>query len=155
MLISPKGTSPQGWKSTFTHLASATAKAVGSPVSFAAAIGVVLAWAVTGPIFHFSDTWQLVINTGTTVVTFLMVFLIQHSQNRDSTALQLKLDEIIRSLSGAHNSLIDLEELTDRQLADLQEQYQKLGEEALRRRQAGESDTGIDDVPDRVRGTEK
>ena len=85
---------------------------MGSATAFGLAIGVVLLWGLTGPLFHFSDTWQLMINTGTTIVTFLMVFLIQNSQNRDSAAIQLKLDEIIRSIDGAHNTMLDLERLS-------------------------------------------
>jgi low affinity Fe/Cu permease len=90
------------------------------------AAAVIIVWAVTGPVFHFSDTWQLVINTGTTVVTFLMVFLIQNTQNRESQALHVKLDELIRAVSGARNSLIDLDKLTDEELARIQKHYATL-----------------------------
>jgi low affinity Fe/Cu permease len=95
----------------------------GSSLAFAAACGVVLLWASTGPIFGFSDTWQLVINTGTTVVTFLMVFLLQHTQNREARALHLKLDELLRSVGGARNRLIDLENCTDEEMAQIERQF--------------------------------
>lgn len=94
------------------------------------ALGIILVWAITGPIFDFSDTWQLVINTGTTIITFLMVFLIQNTQNRDTEALQIKLDELIRSMSNAKNALLDLEELDDEELERIREDYLKLAESA-------------------------
>src|SRR5688572_12755295 len=100
-------------KSFFSEFAKTVSRFMGHPGSFCVAVFVILAWAVSGPVFGFSDTWQLVINTGTTIVTFLMVFLIQNTQNRDSHAIQLKLDEIIRSHKGAHNSLLDIEELSE------------------------------------------
>ena len=108
-----------------------------------AAVLVVLIWAATGPIFGFSDTWQLVINTGTTIVTFLMVFLIQNTQNRDSVAVQVKLDELIRSDGDAHNALMDLEELTEEELTVIQDKYEKLARDARARLQRGQSDTGV------------
>jgi low affinity Fe/Cu permease len=133
--------------SAFSRFANWTARATGHPMAFALAAGVVLAWLVTGPIFGFSDTWQLVINTGTTIVTFLMVFLIQNTQNRDGSALQLKLDEIIRSIEGAHNAVLDLEELPEDQLAKFREQYEQLARDARQEQnERGEGDTGTPEV---------
>src|ERR1700716_1783099 len=106
---------------------------LGSPWAFAAAIFIILVWALTGPIFHFSDTWQLIINTATTIVTFLMVFLIQNTQNRDAKAMHLKLDEIIRALEKARNELVDLEELSDEEMTRLEEQFRRLREQAAQR----------------------
>ena len=93
-------------------------------------MAIIAVWGITGPIFHFSDTWQLVINTGTTIVTFLMVFLIQNTQNRDTEAIQVKLDELIRAMKGAHNALLDLEELEDQELERIKRAYQQLAAEA-------------------------
>jgi low affinity Fe/Cu permease len=120
----------------FTRFARASARASGRPLAFALAAIVVLVWAATGPLFGFSDTWQLVINTGTTVVTFLMVFLIQSTQNSDSTAIQLKLDELIRALSGAKNSRLNMEDLDQEQLDAIRKEYEEL---ARRARQASTS----------------
>ncbi len=108
---------------TFAHQFSDLA---GSPWAFILAAGTIVAWLVTGPIFHFSDTWQLIINTGTTIITFLMVFLIQNSQNRDAHAIHLKLDELIRAVAGARNQLIDLEEMSDEELAALQKEFHEV-----------------------------
>ncbi len=99
---------------------------LGSAWAFAAAVLVILVWLLTGPIFHFSDTWQLIINTATTVITFLMVFLIQNTQNRDAKAVHLKLDELIRAIKDARNELVDLEELSDEELQKLEEQFRKM-----------------------------
>jgi low affinity Fe/Cu permease len=110
----------------FRRFAHATAEAVGRSQSFAAATFVIVLWAVTGPLFHFSDTWQLVINTGTTIVTFLMVFLIQNTQNRDAHAVHLKLDELIRANKNARNSLLALEDMSDEDLAKLQAEFDQL-----------------------------
>jgi low affinity Fe/Cu permease len=110
----------------FRKFAHTTAEKVGHPNAFLAAVGVVLVWGVTGPLFHFSDTWQLVINTGTTVVTFLMVFLIQNTQNRDAHAMHLKLDELIRSSARARNALLGLESMDDNELARLQREFEEL-----------------------------
>jgi low affinity Fe/Cu permease len=107
----------------FSRFASRTAHWVGHPLMFIAAVVVLVAWAISGPLFHFSDTWQLIINTGTTIITFLVVFLIQNTQNRDAKALHLKLDELIRSHSPAHNDMIDIEKLSDEELDELEKRY--------------------------------
>ena len=120
-------TKPRSW---FTRLTKWTAHATGRPVTFIFAISVVCAWALTGPIFDFSDTWQLVINTSTTIVTFLMVFLIQSTQNRDGEAIQVKLDEIIRAIGNAKNEVLDLEELEEADLAKIKETYEELARKA-------------------------
>jgi low affinity Fe/Cu permease len=117
----------------------------GRPTTFLLALGVILVWIVTGPIFGFSDTWQLVINTGTTIITFLMVFLIQSTQNRDTAAIQLKLDELIRATEGAHNALLDLEELDETMLERFRSRYERLAREARARQAQGLPDT---DVPE-------
>ena len=114
----------------FTRLTKWTARASGRSSTFILAVLTILIWAVTGPMFGFSNTWQLVINTGTTIVTFLMVFLIQSTQNRDAEAMQIKLDEIIRSIEGAKNELLDLEELEDEDLEQARDVYEKLAAEA-------------------------
>ena len=111
---------------TFARFASATARATGSPFAFLICVALVLAWAVTGPLFNFSETWQLVINTGTTIITFLMVFLIQNTQNRDSSAVQVKLDELIKILDKADNSLLDMEELTEDDIAKRKAVYERM-----------------------------
>ncbi len=108
---------------TFARFAKWISTQAGRPSAFLCAALVIVAWAATGPIFHYSDTWQLVINTGTTIITFLMVFLIQNTQNRDSQALHMKLDELIRAKKGASNALIDLDELTDEELSRIQQHY--------------------------------
>jgi low affinity Fe/Cu permease len=108
----------------FRKFSGKTSAAVGSPWAFMLALAIIIVWAITGPIFHFSDTWQLVINTGTTIVTFLMVFLIQNTQNRDARAIHLKLDELIRSISRARNNLVDLEDLSDEELDKLQKEFE-------------------------------
>lgn len=112
----------------FRRFAHNVAVAVGAPSAFVVAIGLVALWAVTGPVFAYSDTWQLTINTGTTIITFLMVFVIQNTQNRDSQVVHLKLDELIRAVKAARNELVDMEDLSDEQLRELQRQF-----EALRR----------------------
>lgn len=125
------------------RFAKATSWATGHPASFIIAFLIIVAWLVSGPAFGFSDTWQLVINTGTTIITFLMVFLIQNTQNRDSAAMQIKLDELIRSEREAHNALLDLEELTDKELALMKKQYEDLAEKARMLIRKGKKDTGI------------
>jgi len=126
----------------FARFARRTSDASGHPLTFGLALAVIAAWAVTGPVFKYSDTWQLVINTGTTIVTFLMVFLIQNTQNRDTHALQLKIDELIRATKGAHNALMNLEELTDEEILALRRRYRELAEEAREQLRTGGRDTG-------------
>lgn len=125
-------------KKLFTRLASAASTAAGRPAAFVLAAMVVVVWAISGPIFQYSDTWQLVINTGTTIVTFLMVFLIQNAQNRDTKALQIKIDEILYSLKDAHNALLDLEELEDDELEKRRKKYCEVAKAA--RETLGEPD---------------
>jgi low affinity Fe/Cu permease len=127
----------------FAIVAKKTADWTGRPVAFILAFLIVLAWGITGPMFHYSDTWQLVINTGTTIVTFLMVFLIQNAQNRDTKALQIKLDELIRVTEGAHTALLDLEELDDTELKEFSELYCKIAAEARAAMDAGGDDTHV------------
>jgi low affinity Fe/Cu permease len=115
-------------EATFHDMAKGTSTAVGKPKSFFIAVGIIALWAVTGPFFHFSDTWQLIINTGTTIVTFLMVFLIQNTQNRDSRAIQLKLDELLRANRAARNTLVDLENMSDEELEELQGEFTRMRE---------------------------
>jgi low affinity Fe/Cu permease len=116
--------------SRFTQFAKATAHGTGQPMAFMLACSAIVIWLVAGPVFHFSDTWQLVINTGTTIVTFLMVFLIQNTQNRDSQAIHMKLDELIRVIDRAQDTLLDLEELDDDALEEMRAKYQQLAERA-------------------------
>ncbi len=132
-------------KSTwFTRVAKKTAHYTGRPIAFGLAAGTILIWLITGPIFGYSDTWQLIINTGTTVITFLMVFLIQNTQNRDTAAIQIKLDELIR-VSVAHNALMDLEELEEAEIEEFRKKYQKLAAAARKKIKAGHLDI---DSPD-------
>ena len=125
----------------YTGVAKRVSRWCGRPSTFLLAVGIIVVWIVTGPVFGFSDTWQLVINTGTTIVTFLMVFLIQNTQNRDTAAIQLKLDELIRSTQGAHNALMDLEELEERQIEAFRGRYESLAAAARARLERGETDT--------------
>jgi low affinity Fe/Cu permease len=117
----------QSW---FTRFAKWTARATGTPTAFAIAMSIIIVWGISGPIFGFSDTWQLVINTGTTIVTFLMVFLIQNTQNRDSEAIHVKLDELIYAIEPADNALLDMEELEEKELDKMRDRYEKMAEEA-------------------------
>jgi low affinity Fe/Cu permease len=132
--------------SWFTRVSKATARATGQPITFATACALIVVWALTGPLFHWSDTWQLVVNTGTTVVTFLMVFLIQSTQNRDAEAVHIKLDELLRVTAGAHNVLLDLEELEEHELEKLRNAYCRLADEARRGKSGGRSDSGVPDI---------
>ena len=132
--------------SLFSRFAKWAACATGHPTSFVLAVGTLCVWAITGPFYHFSDTWQLVINTGTTIITFLMVFLIQNTQNRDSAAMQLKLDELIRAVQGAHNALLDLEELTQKDLDQIRARYEALARHAREDLRQGLLDTGTPEV---------
>lgn len=113
-------------KEWFHKIATKVSEIVGSPLAFIAAVFIVIIWAFTGPIFHFSDTWQLVINTGTTIITFLMVFLIQNTQNRESKATQIKLDELIRAIKGARNALVNIEDISDAELEKLHQEFAKI-----------------------------
>ena len=133
----------QAW---YRHLSREASRRTGRSSTFAIACGVVLLWLASGPLFHYSDTWQLAINTATTIVTFLMVFLIQNTQNRDSEAVQIKLDELIRATRGAHNALLDLEEQTDRQLDQLRDRYEALARQAQALLLAGQEDTDNPDL---------
>ena len=129
---------PSSWYSRF---AKSTSHFCGRPRVFTVAVGIILLWILSGPIFHFSDTWQLVINTGTTIITFLMVFLIQNTQNRDTEAIQVKLDELIRATKGAHNGLLDLEELEQETLDEFRAKYQALASTARSQLGNGGMDT--------------
>jgi low affinity Fe/Cu permease len=148
-----KGTNGQpatgrSFNEAFRKVASCAATAVGSKWAFLLAILIVVVWAATGPIFHFSDTWQLVINTGTTIVTFLMVFLIQNTQNRDAKAIHLKLDELIRGVKGARTDLVNLEEFSDEELEKLRQQFVRVQTKAERKvnRHVGEVHETADNV---------
>jgi len=121
----------------FSKFARAVSGLAGRPAAFAVAALVVLAWALTGPLFGYSDTWQLVINTGTTIDTFLMVFVIQNTQDRDTTAIQIKLDELIRATQGAHNAILDLEKLNQAELQQYLERYEALAAQARRKLRSG------------------
>ena len=141
--------------SVYTRTARWIAQLSGRPITFLLAVAAIVLWLVTGPIFGFSDTWQLVINTGTTIITFLMVFLIQNTQNRDTTAMQLKLDELIRATKGAHLSLLDLEELEERELAAFVHQYETLAAKGREQLDKGRSDTGTPEIVTQTAPPEK
>jgi low affinity Fe/Cu permease len=138
--------------SWFTRFAKRMSHAAGHPATFAAAVLVIVVWAVSGPLFGFGDTWQLVINTGTTIITFLMVFLIQNTQNRDTAATQIKLDELIRATKGAHAALLDLEELEEHELEKIRAKYEALAEKSRQRLRQGRNDTDVEDVVDEAEG---
>lgn len=139
---SVKSIRPAKSRSWFNRLAKWTARVAGRPSAFGVAVAIILIWIASGPFFGFGDTWQLVINTGTTIVTFLMVFLIQNTQNLDSEAMQVKLDELIRSIEGAHNALLDLEQLEEDELDRIRNKYQRLAERARADLRSGNRDTG-------------
>ncbi len=140
---SPSASRSASW---FSRFARAIARATGRPSAFALAVAIVVIWAVTGPIFKFSDTWQLVINTGTTIVTFLMVFLIQNTQDRDAEAVQVKLDELIRATQGAHNTLLNLEDMEASELDEVRQRYATLAEQAKAALERGQQDTDAPDI---------
>jgi low affinity Fe/Cu permease len=144
---------PTRSRSHFTRFAKGTARVTGRPSTFLLAVAVILVWLVTGPLFHFSDTWQLVINTSTTIVTFLMVFLIQSTQNRDAEAVQIKLDELLRISPGAHNVLMNLEELEEHELERIREVYVKLALKARQGVEGGRSDEGVPEIGELVEKT--
>lgn len=134
----------------FTVFAKWAAKATGAPMTFVLAVALIVVWGVSGPLFDFSDTWQLAINTTTTIVTFLMVFLIQNTQNRDTAAIQIKLDELIRATQGAHNALLDLEEMEDQDLERLRDDYEALAAAARRELDAGKTDSDVREMKPRM-----
>ena len=137
---------PTKSRSWFTRFAKLTARVTGRPMTFVVAVMIILVWIITGPIFGFSDTWQLAINTGTTIVTFLMVFLIQNTQNLDSEAIQVKLDELIRVIEGAHNALLNLEDLEEEELDRIRASYTHLAQQARADLRQGKQDTGAPEV---------
>ena len=130
----------------YKAIAKAVSRISGRPGTFLLAVAVIVAWIITGPLFGFSDTWQLVINTGTTIITFLMVFLIQNTQTQDTLAIQLKLDELIRATRGAHNALLDLEELEEAELTAFRDHYEALATQARVRLLEGIADTDTPDI---------
>ncbi|MGR8933029.1 MAG: low affinity iron permease family protein [Gammaproteobacteria bacterium] len=145
LLISLKNDVPN-WNHKFSHFARFASNLTGRPLIFNIAMLVILVWVVSGPIFGFSDTWQLMINTATTIITFLMVFLIQHTQNRDTEAMHVKLDELIRSIEGAHNALLNLEELEEEELELFRQRYSELAKTAREEMLKGLPDTGTPEI---------
>ena len=133
-------------RSTFTRLAQWGATMTGRPIALFAAFAIIFVWLISGPIFGYSDTWQLIINTSTNVITFLMVFLIQNSQNRDTQAIQIKLDELIRATRGAHVALLDLENLSEEELAEIRKDYGHLADIAREHLAQGGSDTDVPEI---------
>jgi low affinity Fe/Cu permease len=136
-------------RSLFDRFAKWASYATGRPITFLLAVLLVVVWAATGPIFKFSETWQLVINTGTTIITFLMVFLIQSTQNRDTAAIHVKLDELIRATNGAHNALLDLEELNEDELIKIRANYERLAGDARDALERGKPDSDSPEVGER------
>ena len=136
-----------GRRDFFTRFSKWAARSTGQPLAFMLAATIIVAWGVTGPLFHFSDTWQLVINTGTTIITFLMVFLIQNTQNRDSLAIHIKLDELIRSHKGAHTALLNLEELSTEELDHFVQVYTEIARKARKHLREGGDDTDVPRLP--------
>lgn len=137
---------PTKSRTAFSRFAKWTSHVTGRPAAFGLAVIIIGAWAVTGPLFDYNDTWQLAINTGTTIVTFLMVFLIQSTQNRDTQALQVKLDELIRVTEGAHTVLLDLEEMEEEELDRIRARYARIAALSRDLRRQGVSDTGAPDL---------
>jgi low affinity Fe/Cu permease len=133
-------------KFRFSYLARRIAVLSGRPAAFLLALAAVIVWGLSGALFDFSNTWQLIINTATTIITFLMVFIIQNTQNRDTEAMQVKLDELIRATQGAHNALLDLEELEEEQLDQYRKRYEQLAAAARERLRSGRLDTGSPDI---------
>jgi len=146
---------PRKENTGFQRFARLAARAAGRPVAFGLALGAVVVWAILGPIFHFTDTWQLVINTATTIVTFLMVFLIQNTQNRDSEAVQIKLDELLRATHGCHNAVLDIEELSEQELDRIKRGYAILARKAVEELRSGKSDLGIPEMEPKVSDHER
>jgi low affinity Fe/Cu permease len=152
MAPGPRSGLPWAMRSWFAPLSRRAARAVGQPRAFLLACAVVAGWAALGRVFRYSDTWQLVINTGTTIVTFLMVFLIQNTQNRESAAVQIKLDELLRATRGAHNVMLSLDDLTDEELDALLARYKELARDSRERLRRGLPDTGAEDKPGLTEG---
>jgi low affinity Fe/Cu permease len=142
----PQGADVMGSRAWYSRFAKAAAHWCARPRVFVLALGVIVVWIVSGPLFGYSDTWQLVINTGTTIVTFLMVFLIQNTQTRDTEAIQIKLDELIRAMHGAHNALLDLEELDEEALGQFKRRYLQLATDAREELRRGRTDTNSPDA---------
>jgi low affinity Fe/Cu permease len=140
-------------KFRFSYVARRLALLAGRPATFFAAVAAIVLWALAGPVFGYSDTWQLVVNTATTIITFLMVFIIQNTQNRDTEAIQLKLDELIRATQGAHNTLLDLEHIDDENFERYRKSYAKLAAAARRKLERGELDTDSPEIKDLKLGT--
>ena len=133
-------------RSRFSRFAKLTSHWSAHPAAFFSSVAIIIIWLVTGPVFHYSDTWQLAINTGTTIVTFLMVFLIQNTQYRDAEAVQVKLDELLRVTQGAHNALLDLEELEEHELDAIHRRYAKLAQAARAKLRRGDVDTDAPEI---------